>query len=187
MDQNTVIYLFSAVLLLCFSYWVFNHLVARDYLTRGKLGWKAAAMQLLVFLGFFLFPYTYMPVEWTWDWLPNGTWNRLAALVLVGLGMIVAFGTMIWFGMGRAFGFKVEGIVKTGPYRYSRNPQMLGGWIMVLGVFAYQPSLNNLGWVIIWGIIGHWMVRNEEIHLHRQFGIEYEEYCAETPRYILWA
>ena len=63
---------------------------------------------------------------------------------------------------------------------------MLGGWMMVLGVFVYQPSLYNLGWIIIWGILGHWMVNNEEIHLHRQFGVEFDEYCAETPRYILW-
>lgn len=45
-----------------------------------------------------------LPPEWAWDWLPNGTWNRLVALILVASGMVLAFGTMGWFGIRRAFG-----------------------------------------------------------------------------------
>jgi protein-S-isoprenylcysteine O-methyltransferase Ste14 len=180
----TAIYLLFTLLLLSMAFLVFNHLVARDYLNKGRLGWYAALMQFLVFAGFFVFPYVYLPMEWSWDWLPNGTWNRLLALVLISLGMLLAFGTMLWFGLRRAFGLKVEGIVKLGPYRFSRNPQMLGGWLIVLGVFLYYPSLYNLGWVLMWALIGNWMVNQEEIHLHRLFGEEYEIYCAETPRYL---
>ena len=183
--MQTAIFLISTVLLLSAAYFVFHRVVAQDYLNKGRLGWWASTLQLLIFVGFFFFPYLYMPPEWSWDWLPNGTWNRLAALLLVSLGMVVAFGTMIWFGLRRAFGLEVKGIVITGPYRYSRNPQMLGGWMSVLGVFVYLPSVYNLGWVLIWAIIGHWMVNNEEIHLHRKFGKEFEQYCDETPRYLL--
>jgi protein-S-isoprenylcysteine O-methyltransferase Ste14 len=61
---------------------------------------------------------------------------------------------------------------------------MLGGWLMVLGVFVYLPSVYNLGWLLIWAVIGHWMVTTEETHLRRVFGEEYEQYCEETPRYI---
>jgi protein-S-isoprenylcysteine O-methyltransferase Ste14 len=173
------------LLLLSAAYFVFNHLVASNYSNKGRLGWFAAFMQFLVFAGFFMFPYLYLPGEWIWGWGPNGTWNRLFALVLVSCGIILAFGTMLWFGLRRAFGLKVEGIIKVGPYRFSRNPQMLGGWLMVLGVFLYQPSLYNLGWVLMWVLIGHWMIEQEETHLRRQFGKEFESYCAETPRYII--
>jgi protein-S-isoprenylcysteine O-methyltransferase Ste14 len=55
---------------------------------------------------------------------------------------------------------------------------------MVFGVFVYLPSFFNLGWVLIWALIGHWMVTNEEIHLRRVFGEEFEDYCEKTPRYI---
>jgi protein-S-isoprenylcysteine O-methyltransferase Ste14 len=183
--MQAVYYLICATLLLSAAYFIFHRVVANDYLDKGRLGWRASGLQLLVFGAFFCFPYLYLPPEWAWDWLPNGTWNRLAALVLVSLGMLSAFGTMFWFGLRRAFGLKVEGIVNTGLYRYTRNPQMVGGWLMVLGVFFYQPSLNNLGWVLIWAIIGHWMVTNEEIHLRRVFGEEYDRYCEKTPRYLI--
>jgi protein-S-isoprenylcysteine O-methyltransferase Ste14 len=183
--MQTVIYLAFSGLLIAFAYLVFHRVVARDYLKKGRLGRRASVLQFLVFIGFFCFPYLYLPPEWAWDWLPNGTWNRLAALVLTAMGMIIAFGTMIWFGLRRAFGLKVRGIVTTGLYRFSRNPQMVGGWLMVLGVFVYLPSLYNLGWVLIWAVIGHWMVAQEEIHLRRMFGEEYQAYCDQTPRYLI--
>ena len=184
-SMQTIIYLASSVLLIIATYLVFNHVVAQDYLKKGRLSWWASTLQLLIFTAFFFFPYLYMPPEWAWDWYPNGTWNRLAALILISLGMVVSFGTMILFGMRRAFGLMVKGIVTTGPYRYSRNPQMVGGWLMVLGVFVYLPSLHNFGWVLIWAVIGHWMVTNEEIHLLDLFGDEFKAYCDKTPRYLI--
>ena len=183
-NLQTAIYLISTALLLVAAYIVFNRVVAQDYKNKGRLGWWASTLQFLIFVAFFCFPYLYMPPEWAWDWLPNGTWNRLTALVLVLLGMVVAFGTMFWFGLRRAFGLEVKGIIRIGPYRFTRNPQMLGGWLMVLGVLVYLPSVYHLGWLLIWAVIGHWMVTTEETHLRRVFGEEYERYCEETPRYI---
>ena len=184
--MQTVIYLISAVLLLTAAYYVFNRVVAQAYFKKGRLGWWASTLQFLIFAAFFSFPYLYMPPEWAWDWLPNGTWNRLAALVLVTVGMVIAFGTMIGFGLGRAFGLTVKGIVNTGIYRYTRNPQVVGGWLMVLGVLVYTPAMigYSLGWVVIWAVIGHWMIVNEETHLRRLFGEEYAHYCTNTPRYL---
>jgi len=135
-NLQTAIYLVSTALLLVAAYIVFNHVVAQDYKNKGRLGWLASTLQLLIFVAFFCYPYLYLPPQWAWDWLPNGTWNRLIALVLVLLGMVVAFGTMIWFGLQRAFGLEVKGIIRIGPYRFTRNPQMLGGWLMVLGVLV---------------------------------------------------
>jgi protein-S-isoprenylcysteine O-methyltransferase Ste14 len=111
------------------------------------------------------------------DWLPL-FWKRQ--------GWPVAFGTMALFGLRRAFGLQAEGMVTTGPYRFSRNPQLLGGWLMVLGMLAYQPSLYALGWVLIWALIGHWMITVEEEHLQRLFGEAYQRYRQATPRYLLW-
>jgi protein-S-isoprenylcysteine O-methyltransferase Ste14 len=182
---DAFLYLACATLLLAAGFLVFRWIVARTYLTNGRLGPTASLLQLAVFAGFFSFPYLYMPPEWAWDWLPNGTWNRLVALVLVASGMVLAFGTMGWFGIGRAFGLRVRGLLRGGPYRFSRNPQMVGGWLMVLGVVFYRPSAYAAGWVVIWVLLGHWMITSEEDHLRGVFGTEYDAYCQETPRYLL--
>jgi protein-S-isoprenylcysteine O-methyltransferase Ste14 len=184
LSTQTIIYLIAAGLLLCAAYIVFNLVVAGEFKSKGRLTWWVSMLQLLVFAAFFCFPYLYMPPEWSWDWLPNGTWNRLAALIMVVIGLGGAFGIMGWFGLQRAFGVRVKGIVRKGPYRYSRNPQMVGGWLAVLGVFIYRTSWYGFGWVLIWAVIGHWMVAVEEAHLRRVFGSEYEQYCESTPRYL---
>jgi len=183
----TARYLILGALLLTFAFLVFRRVVPAEYIRKGRLGPAVSFLQLAVFLGFFMFPYLFMPAKWAWDWAPDGTWNRIAALVVAGSGVVVAFGTMAWFGIRRAFGVRVSGLVRTGLYRFSRNPQMVGGWLMVLGVFLYRPSWYGLGWLGIWGMLGHWMITAEEAHLRRVFGDDYERYCRETPRYLRWA
>lgn len=55
--------------------------------------------------------------------------------------------------------------------------------LAIFAAFFCFPSIYNLGWVLIWALIGHWMLTNEEIHLRRVFGEEYDPYCEKTPRY----
>ena len=99
-------------------------------------------------------------------------------------GFVVAFGTMAWFGLRRAFGVQASGLVQSGPYRLSRNPQILGGYLLVLGVALQSPSLYSLGWIILYGIIGHMMIVTEEEYLAREYGTAYERYAEEVPRYL---
>ena len=183
--MNVLLYVTFAALLTAAGFLVFRRVVARAYLIKGRLDLTSSLLQLAVFAGFFSFPYLYLPPEWAWDWLPNGTWNRLVALILVASGMVLAFGTMGWFGIRRAFGLRVGGLQRAGPYRFSRNPQMVGGWLMVLGVVFYRPSVYTAGWVLIWVLLGRWMIAGEEAHLRSVFGEEYEQYCRNTPRYLL--
>ena len=184
-EMQTILYLVYGAVLLAVGFGVFRRVLVREYLAKGRLGGPASLLQFAVFVAFFFLPYLYLPPEWAWDWLPNGTWNRLVAIVLLVVGMVLAFGTMAWFGMGRAFGVQVRGLKRTGVYRFSRYPQMVGGWLMVLGVFFYEPSAYGIGWLILWGFLGHWMVTTEETHLQRVFGDEYNRYVRETPRYLV--
>lgn len=117
-------YFLLGTLLLLFAYIVFRRIVRRDYLSRGRLSAFASILQLLVFLGYFTFPYLFNPPEWAWFWRVSDSESRgwqLIGLVLICAGFIVAFGTMAWFGIGKAFGVKVEGITRQGPYKISRN------------------------------------------------------------------
>ena len=126
------IHILLAILLLLFAYIVFRRIVRRDYHDRGQLGAVTSIMQLSVFVGYFSFPYLFNPPEWVWFWNLSGSAPQ--ALQLLGFGLIcmgffAAFGAMAWFGMGKAFGVIVEGITTQGPYKISRNPQILGGYL----------------------------------------------------------
>ena len=79
---------------------------------------------------------------------------------------------------------KVKGLVQSGPYRVTRNPQLVGGSLLVIGVVVLWPSCCALGWVVLYGVVAHMMVLTEEEHLRDVFGEEYERYCGRVPRYL---
>lgn len=180
-------YFIFAALLLLFAFVVFRLVVRRDYAARGRLSPLPSSLQLLVMLGFFSFPYLYNPPQWARFWrLSSSTHPALfwAGFIMICLGMVLAFGTMAWFGIGRAFGIKTDGLARAGPYRFSRNPQILGGYLLVIGSALQWLSLYALGWVTMYALISHWMVITEEEHLLWTYGGEFETYCAQVPRYL---
>ena len=191
LSSNTIefllLYLLLAFLLLVFAYFVFMRIGRGDYLKKGRLTWFSSFLQLLVFLGVLLFPYLYNPPMWAYFWDLSRASSYLlavAGLILIVLGFIVALGSMAWFGLGRVFGLKVDVLAYSGPYRISRNPQILGFYLLVIGVALQNPSWYAAGWVVLCGIICHWMILSEEEFLRAKFGAQYESYCARTPRYL---
>jgi protein-S-isoprenylcysteine O-methyltransferase Ste14 len=145
-------------------------------------------IQLLVFIALMSFPYLFNPPDWPWFWRLPGSATRVVqviGVILISLGIIVAFGTMAWFGIWRAFGFNVTGLITIGPYRLSRNPQILGGYLLVVGTAVQWRSVYSFGWILLYALLGHWMILSEEEHLNRVFGDAYEAYCSKVPRYLL--
>jgi protein-S-isoprenylcysteine O-methyltransferase Ste14 len=167
-----------ALILLLFAFVVFRLVVRKAYRSRGKLDLLSSGLQLLVFLCYFCFPYTFAPPAWPWFWRIEGSapaWLQIIGFVLISLGFMIAFGTMAWFGLGRAFGREVDGLICQGPYNISRNPQVLGGYLLVVGTAFQWPSLYSLGWVLMHALIMHWMVSTEEEHLACIFGQTYHD------------
>jgi protein-S-isoprenylcysteine O-methyltransferase Ste14 len=180
------LYLLFAALLLLAAYVVFRKLVRREYLMKGELSWPVSLLQLLIFMGLMCLPYLFYPPEWAnfWQLGEDPSWNAYLGLLLVLLGFVIAFGTMAWFGLGRAFGRRRTGLVQSGPYRWSRNPQILGGYLLVAGIALQRPSLYVVSWIVLYGMIGHMMILSEEENLWRQFGEDYDQYCRQVPRYL---
>jgi protein-S-isoprenylcysteine O-methyltransferase Ste14 len=176
------------LLLISVAYVVFCVIVRRDYLLRRQLTWMTSILQLLAFAGLMAFPYLFNPPDWTLSWTlagPTSRQQQILGLVIILLGFLVAFGTMGWFGLRRAFGFETQDLITTGPYRFSRNPQILGGYLMVIGATVQWPSWYSVIWIVLYGLIGHWMILTEEEHLHKVLGNEYKFYCKQTPRYLI--
>jgi protein-S-isoprenylcysteine O-methyltransferase Ste14 len=181
------IYILFFSLLLLAAYVVFRHLVRRVYLKEGRLTWLSTSLQLIIIGGVIAFPYLFYPPEWPWFWRLEGDARsglHITGMIVIVSGFLVAIGTMVWFGLRRAFGFEVKDLVRNGPYRFTRNPQILGGYLLVGGTVMQWPSWYGLGWILLYGLIGHWMILTEEEHLRSRFGEEYERYCGDTPRYL---
>jgi protein-S-isoprenylcysteine O-methyltransferase Ste14 len=187
--SRTVVYLASALLLVLAAFLVFRVLVRRDYRRRGRLTPVSSALELLIWALFVGFPYLYNPPEWVWFWRPGvpvGPLLRSTGIICITAGLLSAFGTMIWFGLRRAVGLEVSGLVQSGPYRLSRNPQLVGGSLLIVGTVTLWPSWYAAGWAILYGAIGHLMVLTEEEHLRAVYRDEYDSYCARVPQYVGW-
>jgi protein-S-isoprenylcysteine O-methyltransferase Ste14 len=76
-------------------------------------------------------------------------------------------------------------LIVIGPYKYSRNPMALGGFLTLLGqaLVYYSPSL--LGIAILFGIIVYFnAMLVEELELRKRFGKSYEAYIRQVPRFF---
>jgi hypothetical protein len=184
-EMQTILYLVYGAALLAAGFAVFRRILVREYLTKGRLGGPASILQFAMFVAFFFLPYLYLPPEWAWDWLPNGTWNRLMAIVLViaGMGPGIRHDGLVWDGPRfRRSGSRFE---KDRCVSVLSQPADGGGLVDGAGCVLLRAVWYSMGWSIIWGFIGYWMVTTEETHLRRVFGEEYLRYCRETPRYLL--
>lgn len=76
-------------------------------------------------------------------------------------------------------------MVIVGPYRYMRNPMILGVLLILLGESICLYSLPILIWFAACFIINHlYFIKSEEPGLVRRFGEEYEQYKENVPRWI---
>jgi protein-S-isoprenylcysteine O-methyltransferase Ste14 len=161
-----------------------SHVFARvraDYGAIGALTRPVAALQTGYFFVYALSSYLFLD-------------SRLAHIssrgLVLGLGVILMVAglaavllSMPFLGK-RSFGREVGKLHTTGIYRYSRNPQLTGGFSFIIGYALLWPSWLGMLWASLWLPISRLMVRGEEEHLTRVFGREYEEYCKRTPRYV---
>lgn len=187
MKTELVVYPLLVLLLLLIAWVVFKRMIRGDYRVKGHLTLVSALLELFVFAGLMCLPFLFNPPEWAWFWQYSGSTGYgmwLVGLALVISGFVIAFGTMAWFGLWRAFGLEVEGLICKGPYRITRNPQIIGGYLMVIGITFQWPSWYSVVWIFLYGIICHWMIVSEEEHLLAIYGSEYRIYSQKTPRYL---
>ncbi|KYK35919.1 MAG: isoprenylcysteine carboxylmethyltransferase family protein [Theionarchaea archaeon] len=85
----------------------------------------------------------------------------------------------------RVKGGAPQTLVTDGPYKFVRNPQQAGAIVMLLGLTIYFESVSILMYTIIVAVLSHiHVVFVEEKGLKKRFGIDYEHYCKDVPRWI---
>jgi protein-S-isoprenylcysteine O-methyltransferase Ste14 len=112
-------------------------------------------------------------------------WLLGVAILMMLAGCLLVMFSMPFLGK-QSFGHEVTRLRRDGIYRYSRNPQLVGGFLLVVGYASLWPSWQGALWAALWIAISHLMIRGEERHLQDVFGDEYRSYCAQTPRFVGW-
>jgi protein-S-isoprenylcysteine O-methyltransferase Ste14 len=183
------LYLLSTIVLWAGSLWLFRIRTRREYRERGRLSSASSVLELALWLAYAAVPFAYNPPCWPYVWTCASSSHGSAAVagyLFITLGAIIGFGSMIWLGLRRSFGHPVGELEYSGPYRFSRNPQVVGGTLMVAGVAILWPSWYAVGWALLWVAMFHPMVLTEEEHLQRVFAGAYEDYRRRVPRYVGW-
>jgi protein-S-isoprenylcysteine O-methyltransferase Ste14 len=76
-------------------------------------------------------------------------------------------------------------LVISGPYKYSRNPMALGGFVFLLGEAGIYQSPSLAGLAVLFAVILYLnTVYVEEPVLRRRFGQPYERYCETVSRFL---
>ena len=108
-------------------------------------------------------------------------------VALVGIGVmlftlaILSLGT---FSLRVGLAQENTSLRTTGVYRFSRNPMLLGLYLMALGSAIYVQNPINWMLVIIALTIHHKIILAEEVFLENRFGDEWTEYRNKVRRYI---
>lgn len=116
--------------------------------------------------------------------------NKMAALiggsVMFGVGMVMMLAGMTEFrSMRRISGLETSELVTTGIYRWSRNPQYIGWFLVLLGISLIGSSGLALLYTMIGIILFHfYTIQMEEPYLEHVIGEKYLLYKERTPRYI---
>jgi protein-S-isoprenylcysteine O-methyltransferase Ste14 len=180
--SDSLVFVVSALLWLIAGIFIFRVVVRRDYRRRGRLSLFSGFIELLVYSLWATIAYIYRPSDW--PAVHAGSVARVVGWILFAGGMIVCFGTMIVFGMARAFGRRVDVLKQSGMYGLSRNPQTVAFLLAMIGYLMLWPSWYGLGSVAIVAVMSHTMVVTEEEHLRASYGDEYVRYCEQVPRYL---
>lgn len=123
-----------------------------------------------------------MAAAWT---LPMTiTLSRTCGLIvgMGGIALIVA--SRMHFTFRRAWGLDFDKLVTQGVYRYSRNPQVVGWFLLYAGIAMYGRSgaaLLIAGMFLLTFV--PWILA-EERALERRFGDEYRRYREQTRRFF---
>ncbi len=118
--------------------------------------------------------------------MPSNWLDYVGVLIgAVGFGLL-SLAVFAFRSMTKMLCLHVGELTQVGPYRWSRNPQLVGWFLFLLGFALNDWSLWSLAALVVVVVYVHLMVLIEEEHLRRVFGEQYVEFCRRTPRYFGW-
>lgn len=114
------------------------------------------------------------------------TFALAGGLIIFGVGVIILPMGMIEFrSLRRSCGQDISKLITTGVYRWSRNPQFVGWFLMLLGISLAGRSGLALALTGVFAIVIYlYTILLAEPYLERLYGGEYRLYRSRTARWI---
>jgi protein-S-isoprenylcysteine O-methyltransferase Ste14 len=175
----------SIIVLLGFAFVVFRVIVRNDYLKKGKLSFVSYSLEFLIFALHANAMYLYIPVTWPeLPRLPDPTVLNILTRVFLYAGLIIVFVAIAGLGVGPTMGQDKRSLRKSGLYRFSRNPQVIGYGLILISFILCYPSLYAVGWFLLFVLMISLMIKTEEEFLMKTYGEEYQHYRREVRRIL---
>jgi len=180
--MNPTTYLAVALLYVAAALVIFRVFVRRDYLRRGKLSLPSVILEWVIFCSWGVFTWVDLPARF--PPADVGVLPRVLGYAALVIGMSGLVAGIAYLGFRRSSGLEVNILQQSGPYRFTRNPQVVACTLAVVGYALLWPSWHTLGWVALYAVAVHTMVLTEEEHLQHIHGEAFARYRARVPRYL---
>ena len=117
------------------------------------------------------------------------SWFRLVGVLLIAAALAVLLDSFARFALQRlgtpAPIFPTHHLVVSGLYRHVRNPMYVAVAALIVGQGLWFGSISVLEYgIAVWAGFYLFVVVYEEPRLRKNFGPEYEEFCANVPRRV---
>jgi protein-S-isoprenylcysteine O-methyltransferase Ste14 len=175
----------ATFLLLAIGYFIFRVVVRNNYLKRKKLSTLSSILEFVFFALHANAMYFYLPVKWPeLPPLANNSVLFSLSIIAIIIGLVIVLLAIVPLGYKRAMGSESKALKTNGLYNFSRNPQLVGYGLVLIGFCLSYFAVLSIIWLIIYLIVARWMVQSEEEYLLNKYGTEYKKYCEKVPRYI---
>ncbi len=121
-------------------------------------------------------------LEMMFGWKANphfGPFHLLSNLFIVGGFFLLASAWRVLYEAQRA-----RRLATTGIYARMRHPQYVAFVLIMFGFLLQWPTLLTLVMFPVLVVMYAYLSRKEEADMEAQFGEEYRQYAARTPRFV---
>ena len=118
------------------------------------------------------------------------TWGVQFGAALAAAGATLAIAAQLHLGNAWRVGVRSEDaplFIRTGLYRYNRNPIFLGMLIMVLGVSLASGAWWSWAASVLLTLATRTQIGIEERRLRSAFGKDYAQFSQQVPRWLFFA
>lgn len=186
MDPFYNYFLFVSLILFFLGFLVKN--ISTALKTRQAIKGRSIKVNLIMILT----PLLYILILKGTDLLFRVNWLdheiiRITGLFFISISIVIGFISLITMKDSWRVGIRPEQkteLITNGVFRFSRNPYFLSNILIFLGCFFIIPTYGFLIMYLIWIILIHLLILDEEEYLTEQHGDVYRDYKHRVNRYL---